>query len=105
MIVAVECAESTNRALAELARADVERHRPRTPERRAAAALWAALVTTRTPDAARSALATFADPRTVVDARQLLGELSARVRVNGHPMTRARARVAHGTPKGGTHEA
>lgn len=50
----------TNEQLAELARERAERYSPRTPERRAAAALYVALADTRTSDGARRALA-FAD--------------------------------------------
>jgi hypothetical protein len=78
VIVTLGCIGGTSEALAELARTDAERHRPRTPERRAASALWAALVTTPTPDAARSALAEFADSRTLADAGELLDRLAAR---------------------------
>lgn len=78
VIVTLECADVTMEALSELARAHAETHRPRTPERRAAAALWAALVTTADLAAARSALAEFADPRTVADATELLDRLAAR---------------------------
>lgn len=63
--------------LAELARLEAERHPPRTRERRAAAALWAALVTTSTASAARSALAGFATAEACADALDLLGRLAA----------------------------
>lgn len=56
---------------AELAR----QHPPRTPKRRAAAACWAALITTKTPDGARRALATFGDPASRAAAAVVLGEL------------------------------
>jgi hypothetical protein len=65
----------TNRQLAEAARLVAEQHAPRTPERRAAAALWAALGDTKTLTAARTALGTFADPQTTADALELLGRL------------------------------
>jgi hypothetical protein len=45
--------------LAELARIEAERHAPGTAERRAAAHLWAALITSPTVDAARRANGTF----------------------------------------------
>jgi hypothetical protein len=122
VIVSLECAGATSKALAELARAEAERYRARTHERRSAAVLWAALVTTPTPDAARLALAEFPDPRTVADAAGLLDRLTgrpcavawdgkrgtytcgtcgavARPRVaNTDPMTRTRARrpMEHG---------
>jgi hypothetical protein len=52
----------TNADLAELARERAERYPPRTPERRAAAALYVALTDTRTPDAARRALSFAGQP-------------------------------------------
>ncbi len=64
-------------ALARLAEAEVRRHEPRTRERRAAAAVWAACVTSRTPEEARRALATFGTPETRADAEQLLGRLAS----------------------------
>ena len=51
-------------------------HEPRTPGRRAAAALHVALVTTRTPDAARRALATVRDPATRAAAITILDQLA-----------------------------
>ena len=51
-----------NELLAERAARLAREYAPRTHERRAAAALYAALVTTRTPAAARRALAGFATP-------------------------------------------
>lgn len=48
----------------------------RSPERRAAAALHTALITTKTPEAAVRALRTFADPETSADAVALLGQLA-----------------------------
>lgn len=77
-MVSFECSGVMSEALAELARTEAERYRPRTHERRSAAVLWAALVTTPTPDAARLALAEFPDPRTVADAASLLDRLTAR---------------------------
>jgi len=68
-------AEATLPALADRARQLAEQHPPRTPERRAAAALYVALTTTRTADAARRALATFGDPPTRAAAMALLGQL------------------------------
>lgn len=47
----------------------------RTPGRRAAGMVYAALITTRTPDAARHALATFGDPFTRAAAAALLDQL------------------------------
>jgi hypothetical protein len=61
----------TNERLAEMARERAEDHPPRTPERRAAAALYVALDTTRTPGAARRAL-DFADDATRNGALALL---------------------------------
>jgi hypothetical protein len=65
--------------LADRAAAIARQHPPRTPGRRAAAALHAALVTTRTTEAARKALATFGDPATRADARALLGRLEKEI--------------------------
>lgn len=47
----------------------------RSPERRAAAALHTALITTKTPDAARRALRTFCDTKTRAAAVALLGRI------------------------------
>ena len=76
MIVMLECPSGTNDALAELTRCAAVQHPPRTPERRAAAAARAALITTRTPEAALRALRTFGDPKTQADAAELLGRLA-----------------------------
>lgn len=65
----------TNDQLADRARQLAETHPPRTPGRRAAVAVFVALTTSRTPDAARRALATFGTPQTQADARRLLDEL------------------------------
>lgn len=51
-------------------------HGPRTPGRRAAAMAYAALVTSRTLEAARKALGTFGDSGTRAAARRLLEELA-----------------------------
>jgi hypothetical protein len=61
----------TNADLAERARQLAGQYMPRTPERRAAAALYVALADTKTPDGARRALA-FADKTTRTDALVLL---------------------------------
>ena len=71
-----------NDALADLAAAEAERHDPRTPPRRAAAALWAALITTKTVDSARSALDGFTTPETRKAAADLLGRLAASITAN-----------------------
>jgi hypothetical protein len=65
--------------LAELARLEAEQHAPRTPERRAAAALWTAFITTRTIDGARAALPGFAAPDVQADALELLHRLAAQL--------------------------
>ena len=52
-----------------------EAHPARTPGRRAAAALYIALATTKTPDSARRALGTLRDPDTRAAAAGLLGQL------------------------------
>jgi hypothetical protein len=54
----------TNADLTSRARQLAMQHPPRTPERRAAAAVYVALTTTKTTDAARRALGTFGDPQT-----------------------------------------
>ena len=72
MIVAVDLGQ-----LAELARAEVHLHPPRTPGRRAAAALYVAITTTKTLDSARTALAGFAAPDVQADAIELLHRLAA----------------------------
>ncbi len=61
--------------LADRARQLAEQHPARTPERRAAAALYVALTTTKTTDAARRALGTFGDLATRAAAAALLGQL------------------------------
>ena len=63
--------------IAELAFAEAERYPARSAERRAAAALWTALITTKSVDAARSALAGFAAPDVLADAVELLHRLAA----------------------------
>jgi hypothetical protein len=65
----------TNVILADLAVRLGRQHAPRTPGRRAAGMVYAALVTTRTPDAARRALGTFGDPATRAAAKVLLDGL------------------------------
>jgi hypothetical protein len=64
-----------NRDLAERAARAAGQHPHRTPERRAAAMVYAAAMTTRTADAARRALATFGDPSARAAAAALLGRL------------------------------
>lgn len=64
-----------NSDLAELAREVAETCEPRTRQRRAAAALYTALTTTKTPDAARRALREFAPIGVRMDALALLSEL------------------------------
>jgi hypothetical protein len=54
--------------LAAAAYAEAVRHPPRTPQRRAAAALWVSLITTSSVDGARSALAGFAAAGVQADA-------------------------------------
>jgi hypothetical protein len=64
-----------NRDLAERAARVVRQHPGRSPERRASAMAWAALVTTKTADAARRALATFGDPSARAAAAALIAQL------------------------------
>ena len=63
--------------LAAMAETEVHRHKPRTPQRRAAAALWAALVTSATVSGALSALPAFTAPETATAAAGLLHRLAA----------------------------
>ena len=65
----------TSEQLAELARHAARQHPPRSRERRAAA-LWVALITTRTVATARQALTGFAAPQTQADADELLFRLA-----------------------------
>jgi hypothetical protein len=62
--------------IAEQVRAIASAAPVRSPERRAAAALHTALITTRTPEAAVRALGTFTDPETRAGAVALLGQLA-----------------------------
>jgi hypothetical protein len=64
-----------NADLARLAVRLGRQHPSRTPGRRAAGMAYAALVTTKTPDAARRALSTFGDPFTRAAAAALLDQL------------------------------
>ena len=65
----------TNAVLASRVRQLAESHAPRTAERRAAAALFAALTTTRSAQAARRALGSFGDPATRAAAAAILDAL------------------------------
>jgi len=66
----------TNADLADRAARLARQHPPRTPERRAAAALHTALITTKTTDAARRALDAFTTPETRRGALDLLDQLA-----------------------------
>jgi hypothetical protein len=66
-------------ALADRARQLTRQYPPRTPERRAAAAVYVALTTTRTTDAARRALGTFGDPSARTDAAALLSQIEQEI--------------------------
>jgi hypothetical protein len=68
-------AATPNTVLAEAAVRLGRQHPPRTPGRRAGAAVYVALTTTRTTGAARRALG-FADPVTRAAAATLLDELA-----------------------------
>lgn len=70
MKVAVDAAR-----LEVVVQAEAERHPVRTPERRIAASLWVALITTTSIAGARKALAEFAEPEATVAALELLGRL------------------------------
>jgi hypothetical protein len=63
--------------LAEAARLEAGQHAPRTPARRAAAALYVALTDTGTVAAARRALASFATPEVQAAALELMHRLAA----------------------------
>jgi hypothetical protein len=63
--------------LAAAAVAEARLHPPRSPERRAAAALWVALTDTGTIAAARRALSGFATPEVERAAVELLHRLAA----------------------------
>lgn len=65
----------SNADLASLAARHGCQYPPRTPGRRAAGMAYAALITTRTPAAARRVLGTFGDPAADAAARALLDEL------------------------------
>jgi hypothetical protein len=69
-------AVSPNAVLADAAIRLGRQHPPRTPGRRAAAAVYVALATTKTTEAARKALATFGDPVTRAAAVTLLEKLT-----------------------------
>jgi hypothetical protein len=69
-------AVSPNAVLADRAVRLGRQHPPRTAGRRAAAAVYVALTTTKTTQAARKALATFGDPVTRAAAATLLEELT-----------------------------
>lgn len=73
--------------LADLAAAEARSHAPRTPARRAAAALWVSLITTSTLDRARAALADFAAPDVIADGLQLLHKLAVTLTAQpAHPL-------------------
>ena len=72
MIVSVDAEQ-----LAEAVLAEGRRHAPKTPERRAAGALYTALTETSTIDGARRALAGFAAEQVQADALELLHRLAA----------------------------
>ena len=74
MIVSVDAEQLADAVLAE-----GQRHAPRTPQRRAAAHLWSALVTSPSIAAARNAIGTFGDDDTQAAAAALLGRLAAQL--------------------------
>lgn len=71
MIVAVDAEQLAAEVFAE-----AQRHPARSPERRAAAHLWASLITSPTIDAARRAIRTFGSEQTQRDALEVLGRLA-----------------------------
>ena len=75
MIIECRCGPG-NGPLAELTRHAALQHPPRTPERRAAGHLRAALITTTSAQSAKRALATFGSSEVQADAARLLHELS-----------------------------
>jgi hypothetical protein len=77
-----------NRDLAERAARIVRQHARCSPERRAAAMAWAALVTTKTAAAALRALGTFGDPSARAAVAGLLSQLEQET--SGPPPGRAR---------------
>ena len=72
-------AVSPNAVLANAAVRIGRQHPPRTPGRRAAAAVYVALVTTKTTEAARKALATFTDAAGRAEARALLSQIEQEI--------------------------
>lgn len=88
MIVTIDAVDAGT--LAEFARLEAEQHEPKTPERRAAAALWTSLITTSTVDGARSALAGFAAPDVADDALRLLHRLAVQLADQDVPAGTAR---------------
>jgi hypothetical protein len=74
-----ETAGASVTALADRARQLAGQYPPRTPERRAAAAVYVALTTTKTAGAARKALATFGDPVTRAAAATLLSQIEQEI--------------------------
>jgi hypothetical protein len=99
-------APPSNTVLAGLARAEAERHPPRTPERRAAAWVFVAASETKTVAAARRALSDCPDPSIRYAATVLLGQLAGQDAAKetstcppgGWPaMHRAHARHTEGT--------
>lgn len=83
--------------LAALALEEAERHRLRTPERRAGAHLWTSLTVppARSVAAARRAICVFGDERTQADALDLLARLSVALATED-------VRPGHPAPGGGT---
>lgn len=68
-------------ALTAAARAETERHAPRTPERRTASHLWVACITASSPDlaAVRRAVKSFGAHETQAAATELLHRLAEQV--------------------------
>ena len=78
-VVIVSLPDDAVGQLAGLALAEADRLGQRTRERRAAVTLMVALEDTRSVDSARKAIAGFADPRTAIDALELLGRLATQL--------------------------
>lgn len=85
MIIAISAADVAE--LAARAALEARSYAPKTSQRRAAAALYVALITTKNVDLARAALADFAAPVVVADALQLLHKLAVTLTAQpAHPL-------------------
>lgn len=78
MIIAIDADQFAAEVFAE-----AQRHPARSPERRAAAHAWAALITSSTVTAAQRAIKTFGAEQTQRDALELLGRLAITITTGG----------------------